>query len=204
MGSNSDWLEGLREFVRVQRSTRPLRRAAASPAAEAAERSIIGASLATRLADVTALREARRTIRGAMTDPAIVVTTSVAGIAAVTELLATVGDLAALADGRLEAVTELEYRLWCIRTPDEDFIHHVNIWNWVKMSVPRQRHAEFAAAPLGAGEEYWLHREGCAGSAGHDHRSCHLWKWNGRHAAMLRPFIAERSVRPLGDRAEEG
>ena len=71
----------------------------------------------------------------------------------------------ALARDRVEAVTELEYRLWCIRSPDDGFIRHVNLWNWIKTSVPTQRHAEFAASPLGPGECYWLHREGCAGAA---------------------------------------
>lgn len=204
MTDASDWLEGLREFVRTQRLTKPLRSAAESPAAEAAERSIIGGSLATRLAELADIREARRVISRASGDPAIVITTSAAGIAATTEMLASVGDLAALTGDRLEAVTELEYRLWCIRSADEDFIHHVNIWNWVKTSVPQQRHGEFAAYPLRVGDAYWLHREGCAGAVALDRRSCHLWKWNGRHAALLRAFVTERSVGPLGTTADEG
>ena len=204
MTRTSDWIEGLRQFVRAQRLAKPLRSAAASPAAEAAVRSIIGGSLATRLADLAAVREARRALPRAVDDPALVITTSAAGIAAVAELLDSVGDLAAVAGDRLEAVTELEYRLWCIRSPDEDFIQHVNIWNWVKTSVPAQRRGEFAAYPLGAGEVYWLHREGCGGAAALDRRACHLWKWNGRHAALLRAFVTERSVGPLGTTADEG
>jgi hypothetical protein len=204
MTCTSDWLEGLREFVHTRRLTKPLCSSAASPAAEAAERSIVGGSLATRLADLPAVQQARRALPWAFDDPAIVITTSAAGIAAVAELRESVGDLAVVAGDRLEAVTELEYRLWCIRSPDEDFIQHVNIWNWVKTSVPAQRNGEFAAYPLGAGEVYWLHREGCGGAATLDRRSCHLWKWNGRHAALLQAFVTERSVGPLGTGADEG
>lgn len=130
--------------------------------------------------------------------PAIVITTSAAGVAAVEEMLGSVPDLAALAGDRVEAVTELEYRLWCIRSPDEGFIHHVNVWSWIKTEVPEQRWAEFSNYPLSAGEAYWLHREGCSGAAALDRRGCHLWKWNGRHAALLRAFVTERSVGPLG------
>lgn len=199
MTHSSEWLDGLREFVRTERIAKPPRPTATSPAAAAAERSIIGGSLASRLAELDALREARRSLPAGDLDPAIVITTSAAGIAATGELLASVPDLEALARDRVEAVTELEYRLWCIRSPDDGYIRHVNLWNWIKTSVPTQRHAEFAAYPLGPEECYWLHREGCAGAAALDRRGCHLWKWNGRHAALLRAFIAERSVGPLGD-----
>lgn len=198
MTHSSDWLEGLREFVRTERVAKPLRTNPTSPAAEAAERSIIGGALATRLAELEALREARRSLPDADGDPAIVITTSATGIAVATELLDSVPNLALLARGRVEAVTELEYRLWCIRRPDDDFRLHLNIWNWIKTAVPEQRHGEFAAYPLGPGECYWLHREGCAGAAALDRRACHLWKWNGRHAALLQAFVTERSVGPLG------
>jgi hypothetical protein len=198
MTHSSDWLDGLREFVRAERIAKPPRATATSPAAEAAARSIIGGSLATRLAELDALREARRSLPGGDLDPAVVITTSATGIAAATELLDSVPNLALLARDRVTAVTELEYRLWCIRSPDDGFLLHVNIWNWIKTAVPEQRHGEFAAYPLGPGECYWLHREGCAGAATLDRRACHLWKWNGRHAALLRAFVTERSVGPLG------
>jgi hypothetical protein len=194
MTSTCEWLRGLREFVVVERRTRLPRSAAATAAAEAAERSIIGANLATRLAEIAAIRESRRAFPDRDPDPAIVITTSAVGIAATDDLLASSADLAALARDRVVAATEREYRAWCIRAPDEDFLHHVNVWSWIKMSVPERRRAEFAAYPLAAGEEYWLHREGCAGAAGFDRRSCHLWRWNGRHAALLRAFVVERGV----------
>lgn len=198
MTHSGDWLAGLRDFVGVERVAKPPRATTATPAAAAAERSIIGGSLATRLAELDALRAARRGLPGADPDPAIVITTSAIGVAAAAELLDSVPDLALLARDRVAAVTELEYRLWCIRHPDDRFLLHVNIWNWVKTAVPEQRHGEFAAYPLGPGESYWLHREGCAGAAALDRRACHLWKWNGRHAALLRAFVTEWSVGPLG------
>jgi len=194
----STWLDGLRHFVHDRRCSKPPRSHSVSAAESAAERSIVAASLATRLAEVDAVRVARRVLPGADPDPAIVITTSAVGIAAVEEMLASVPDLAALAGNRIEAVTELEYRLWCIRSPDEGFIHHVNVWNWIKTAIPKQRWAEFLNYPLAEGEAYWLHREGCSGAATLDRRGCHLWKWNGQHASLLRAFVTERSVGPLG------
>jgi len=200
----SDWLDGLRDFVKAERIAKPPRPIATTPAATAAERSIIGGSLTTRLAELDALREARRSLPPGDPDPAIVITTSAIGCAAIAELLASVPELAALARDRVEAVTELEYRLWCIRSPDDAFLLHLNLWTWIKTSVPEQRHTEFAKWPLGPGECYWLHREGCAGAAAFDRRSCHLWKWNGRQAALLRAFVTERSVGPLGSVGDAG
>ena len=198
----SNWLDGLRHFVHDRRLSKPLRASVVSSAESAAERSIIAASLATRLAEIDAVRESRRMLPDADPNPAIVITTSAVGIAAVEEMLASVPDLATLAGDRVEAVTELEYRLWCIRSPDGEFIRHVNAWNWIKTAVPKQRWADFSDYPLGEGEAYWLHREGCSGAATLDRRGCHLWKWNGRHASLLRAFVTERSVGPLGPSAD--
>lgn len=198
----SKWLDGLRHFVHDRRLSKPLRSAAVSAAESAAERSIIAASLATRLAEIDAVRESRRMLPDADPNPAIVITTSAVGIAAVAEMLASVPDLAAVTGDRLEAVTELEYRLWCIRSPDDGFIHHVNVWNWIKMAVPAHRWTEFSGYPLAEGEAYWLHREGCSVAAALDRRGCHLWKWNGRHASLLRAFVTERGVGPLGPSAD--
>jgi hypothetical protein len=61
----------------------------------------------------------------------------------------------------------------------------------VKTSVPAARHDEFAAHPLAAGESFWLHRTGTTG-CGAERRFCHLWKWNGTVAALVRPFVSER------------
>ncbi len=198
-----DWLDGLRAFAAARRSEKPLA-AGSSPAERAAERMILAAQLSIWLAESeTVLRARQHAIAGgqlppeADPDPAIVITTSPEGIAVAEDQLAT-GSLPAQAvAGRTVAVTELEYRLWCIREPDEGHRRHVNIWNWIKTKVPRQRHAEFAHHALTAEETYWLHRAGIAGTPTADRRDCHLWKWNGRQAALLEAFVRERGVTEL-------
>lgn len=195
------WLDGLRKFAAAQRERKPLPRPTQS-AAESAERMILAADLSTRLPSierVLAERAAwiRRSTGDADPDPVIVITTSAVGIDAVAELLASrTHGLEPLA-ARTAAVTELEYRLWCIRQPDDANRCHVNLWSWVKTRVPEQRWAEFARHPLAPGEAYWLHRAGVAGAGAADSRHCHLWKWNGRHAALLEAFVRERSVSHL-------
>jgi hypothetical protein len=198
-----DWLAGLRAFAAARRREKSLA-AGGSPAEQAAERMILAAQLATWLAGSETLLGARHHAMSsgqlpsaADPDPAIVITTSAEGIAVTEEQRAT-GSLPARAvAGHSVAVTELEYRLWCIREPDEGNRRHINIWNWIKTKVPRQRYAEFARHPLTAGEAYWLHRAGIAGAGPADRRDCHLWKWNGRQAALLEAFVAEQGVGEL-------
>jgi hypothetical protein len=191
------WLEGLRDFAAEHRVRKPLAEPD-PPAARAAERMILGSHLATVLAGwEQVLSDRQAGTRDGDPDPAVVITTSAVGITVAEEQFAT-GSLPArhLAE-RAVAVTELEYRLWCIRHPDDGHLRHVNLWNWVKTSVPRERHAEFARHPLGPVEAYWLHRAGVAGAGTADRRDCHLWKWNGRHAALVEAFVAERGVSGL-------
>ncbi|NBW85945.1 MAG: hypothetical protein EBR23_03705 [Planctomycetia bacterium] len=191
------WLTGLLDFASERRRDTPLPDLGQPSVAQAAERSIIAANLVTSLADLDALLAARAAwlrTAGAMTgdvDPAIVLTTSPVGIVAAGEVLGPGAPLTALAGPRLAVVSEPEYRLWCIRSPDDAFRLHVNLWNWLKTAVPAQRWPEFAAHPLADGERYWLHRAGVAGAGPADRRDCHLWRWNGRHAALLQPFIRE-------------
>jgi hypothetical protein len=196
------WLDGLRDFAIDRRESAPRSVLSGDPAAWNAERSILGAALAARLSEVERYRTARlqrpAARDGLDPDPAIVVTTSAPGIAACAGLLTTAGDVALLVGDRIVAVTELEYRLWCIRHPDDGYLRHVNLWNWVKTRVPEQRRHEFSRHPLGPDEAYWLHRTGLAGAGPLDRRECHLWKWNGRHAALLQAFVAERRVGELG------
>ena len=167
----------------------------------AAERMILAANLATVLAGWDTVEAARRASGSGASpldpDPPLVITTSGIGIGVVGEQLAT-GSLPAraIAD-RAVAVTELEYRLWCIRHPDDEYQRHIVLWNWIKTRVPPERHGEFARHPLGPGEAYWLHRTGIAGAGAADRRDCHLWKWNGRHASLLEAFVTERGVREL-------
>lgn len=202
MTPSTAWFHGLQRFVADRRLTEPLPQPLAA-AQEAAERSIIASSLVATLAEAEAVREARRATDRATAAAATVVTTSPVGIVAAEELVASTPALAALVGERFVAVTELEYRLWCIRSPDDAFLYHVNVWNWIKTRVPQQRQSEFADFPLGDGEVYWLHREGRAGASGLDRRACHLWKWNGRHAALLKATVTERGVGSLGA-AHEG
>lgn len=192
-----EWLAGLCDFATHQRLVRPPA-AAEQPATErAAERSILAAHLVSWLDGFGTWTAARRIFAaGADADPepAVVLTTSPVGIEAAESLCAVTGTPAALLRPQLACVTELEYRLWCIRHPDESFRRHVNHWSWLKRNVPTKREAEFAHHPLAEGEAYWLHRTGTAGAGGADRRDCHLWKWNGRHAALLQPFIRERGL----------
>lgn len=195
-----DWLDGLRAFAAAHRVDNPLAVAGLS-AQQAAERMILAAQLATWLDGSDAILQARSAglprSDDADSDPALVITTSPVGIAVAEEHLAR-GSLPARAlAGRAAAVTEVEYRLWCIRHPEDGHARHINIWNWIKTNVPRQRDAEFARHPLAEGEAYWLHRAGIAGAATADRRDCHLWKWNGRQASLLEAFVAERGVSEL-------
>ena len=191
------WLAGLRDFATEHRLRQPLAESTGA-AARAAERMILAATLATALAGWETVRAVRRAGEPEIDPaPAVVITTSPGGIAVAAEQLAT-GSLPARSLGtQAVAVTELEYRLWCIRHPDDGHRLHVNLWNWIKTSVPPQRHAEFARHPLREGEAYWLHRAGIAGAGSADRRDCHLWKWNGRHASLLEAFVTERGVSEL-------
>ena len=199
-----DWLNGLREFA-AHRAARPSPADVPDDDATAAERMIIGADLATRLPEIDRLLDARRTWidstgrADADPDPALVVTTSVAGQAALAKWLDAGNPwppdrLTPVLAARLAVVSELEYRLWCIRHPDEESSQHVNLWSWVKTSVPRQRWPEFARHPLGPGEVYWLHRTGIRGCGASDGRQASLWKFTGHHAALLESRVAERGV----------
>lgn len=193
------WLDGLRAFATNHRIATPLLApSSATAAAWAAERSILGAALAPRLAEVESLRDARAAMTDADPDPAVVLSTSAPGIVAAAGLLDASPDLATLVGAKLVAVTELEYRRWCMRHPDDDHRRHVTLWNWIKSHVPERRRAEFARHRLGSGESFWLHREGIAGAGPLDRRASHLWKWNGRHAALLEPFVTEFSVPRVG------
>jgi hypothetical protein len=200
------WLEGLRGFAAEQREARPYADDGVPTAAGPAERMIIAARLTTLLAGIDALTEARRARGAAAAGPdpeaALVLTTSPAGLGAAAEQVGPAGPFSGLA-GRFAAVTERDYRLWCIRMPDEAFDRHVNLWNWVKTRVPPERHAEFARHPLAAGEAYWLHRAGVAGAGAADRHECHLWKWNGRHASLLEAFVTE-GVAGRGVRGRDG
>jgi hypothetical protein len=193
------WLEGLRETVAESRRT-AAPEDTIDPAAAAAERMILAAHLATWIDDTPGLLAARRAWAGRTPDAdaeaAVVLTTSPRGVALAEEFLARGDPLTRDLRPRVCCATESEYRRWCMRHPDAGHLLHVNHWSWIKTSVPRQRDAEFARHPLHAGEHYWLHRTGTAGAGAADGRTAHLWKFTGRHAALLEAFVAERSAAP--------
>lgn len=203
-----DWLAGLCDFATDHRLTRPPAVAEQPVAARTAERSILAAHLVSWLDGFATWTRARRIFAaGTDADPesAVVLTTSPVGIEVADSLCAVAGTPAALFQPRLACVTELEYRLWCIRHPDDSFRHHVNHWSWLKKNVPQQREPEFARHPLAEGETYWLHRTGTAGTGEADRRDCHLWSWNGRQPALQEAFIRERArIGPDGARDERG
>lgn len=196
------WLAGLRDFAAEHAAGRPVV-ADRSAASQLAERSIIGAHLATRLADLRDLLDGRRGVatgdESVDPDPAIVLTTSGPGGVAAEAFLEAAGPAGAVLAGRLAISSELAYRLWCSQHPDPGYRFHVNAWSWVKTRVPPQRDAEFAAHPLRPGERYWLHRAGLAGAGQADHRVCHLWKFDGTRPTLLAAAITERTAGRLGD-----
>jgi hypothetical protein len=181
-----DWLDGLRDWAAAERLRRP-RPADWLPA----ERAVLAAALVTWLDTEAPARLAERAAAGAGDpDPAVVITTSPAGLAAAEEILGRADPLCEQWRARSACVTEREYRLWCIRHADPDHLLHVNHWSWIKTRVPEERWPAFARWPLGPGEAYWLHRTGTSG-AGPERRLCSLWKWNGTAAVLLAPAIDE-------------
>jgi hypothetical protein len=191
-----DWLAGLQAFVAEWRRQRPPEEDPPAGPQRAAERAILAAHLVSWCDGLEAVLEARRHVATGPGDPdcPIVLTTTAVGVEAAADLLAGGHPVATAAAERIVPVTELEYRLWCIRHPDAGHQRHLNHWNWIKTRVPAQRGREFAHHPLAAGECWWLHRTGTAGAGAADRRDCHLWKWNGRHAALVEPFVREGRV----------
>jgi hypothetical protein len=197
-----EWLAGLRDHVEETRRTAVPAGGAGrdppAPAEAAAERMILATSLVAWLENewptlLAARREAPP--HGSDAAPAIVITTSPVGIAAVDDTLARTEPLMKSLRGQVVAVTEREYRDWTKAHPDPDHLLHVNHWTWVKTAVPEARRHEFARYPRAAGEAFWLHRTGTSG-CGAERRFCHLWRWNGRSASLIKPFF-EESVRRL-------
>ena len=191
------WLDGLRADAAAARN--PGCDPGRPPAAIAAERALLAAHMVawfdTELRGLLAERAAeamaggRGEGDGIDPEPAIVITTTTAGCAAAAELLDRDDPLVRQMRERFACVTELEYRRWCMRHPDDDYRLHIAHWSWMKTRVPPEWWPKLARWPISEGECYWLHRTGTAG-AGRERRSSHLWKWNGRTAAILKPFVA--------------
>ena len=195
-----EWLDGLRQFAGPVASAAddPARIDPDAAAVRAAERAVLAAALVSWIdTDLPGLL-AERSVPGGDPEPALVLTTTPAGLAAAADVLGRDDPLIRQWRERSAWVTEKDYRLWCIRHPDPDHRLHVNHWSWIKTQVPQQRHTEFAPHRLREGEAFWLHRTGTAGAGEADGRTASLWKFTGRHAALLEPRLTERRVPPPG------
>ncbi len=175
------WLEGLRDFVARYRDSRPVL-AAATPE-QRGQWPILATHLATWIDGEAATLPVTH---------AIPVTTSDIGVAVIEQFLTRPAPLIASLAPRIVPIREIEYRLYTKDHSDPDRAFHLNHWSWIKSPVPQQRHAEFHAWPIQAGEAYWLHRTGTSGPGEAESRHAHLWKWTGSHAVLLKPFIQER------------
>ena len=121
-------------------------------------------------------------------DGAIVVTTSPPGLAAWNDLISRLPTPLAQ---RVATATEIEYRGWCMRSPDESHRLHAVVWSWIKAPLPPQRRPDFAAFPIAESADYWVLRYGhtTAEEGGH---SADLYSWDGAVATRLATGITER------------
>ena len=181
-----DWLAGLKRFSEEHRSARPPRVApmpseTAWPAPQhtSQQRIVLDHLLIWK---TTVLAEA------AAADPpvALVLTTTAPNLSGVSRALA---DLDSDFRARLVVATELEYRLWCLRPPD-DYRLHTNLWTWVKAPLPAQRRAEFGRFPIPPSDAYWLHRYGFIDKTT-ERRFADLWRWDGSQATLLATGLVE-------------
>ena len=92
---------------------------------------------------------------------------------------------------RVAIATELEYRFWCMRSPDQSHRLHVTLWTWLKAPLPRQRRSEYARHPIPATASYWLLRYGFA-EHGDEWRSADLYAWDDCVATLLERGVSER------------
>ena len=109
------WLEGLRAAAAAR--PRPPRGSDSPPAVLTAERAVLAAHLVawldTELPGLLAERAA--TLDPAAVEPAIVLTTTAAGLAAADDVLGRDDPIVRQWRHRFACVTELDYRLWCKR-----------------------------------------------------------------------------------------
>ena len=121
-------------------------------------------------------------------DGAIVVTTSPPGLAAWNDLISRLPTPLAQ---RVATATEIEYRGWCMRSPDESHRLHAVVWSWIKAPLPPQRRPDFAAFPIAESADYWVLRYGHSGG-GEGEQSGDLFAWDGAVARLLATGITER------------
>ena len=190
-----DWLDGMRRFSVEHRLSRPKRpepvpaeTGAGPPPRPASSRAFAAqtallASHAGQWGVPTVID-----LAAASPDTAIVFTTSPPGLAVVDDLM---GRLVPDSPARVAVVTEIEYRGWCMRSPDESHTLHAVVWSWIKAPLPPQRRPDFASFPIAADADYWVLRYGHAGGMP-PHHSADLYRWDGDEAAILARGIVER------------
>jgi hypothetical protein len=190
-----DWLDRLRRFSTEHRLSRPQRPEPVP--VETGTGHSAGASLPLPLAAQTEILAAHAIAWGiptlnrlaaAFPDGAIVVTTSPTGLTAWSDLISR---LPAPVAERVATATEIEYRGWCMRSPDESHELHAVVWSWIKAPLPPQRRPEFASFPIPARADYWVLRYGHTTADEGDH-SADLFAWDGAVATRLASGITER------------
>ena len=127
-------------------------------------------------------------LAAALPEGAIVVTTSPPGLTAWSDLIFR---LPAPIAERVAVATEIEYRGWCMRSPDESHELHAVVWSWIKAPLPPQRRPDFASFPIAESADYWVLRYGRTTAAEGGH-TADLYSWDGAVATRLATGITER------------
>ncbi len=127
-------------------------------------------------------------LAAAFPDGAIVVTTSPTGLTAWSDLISR---LPAPIAERVATATEIEYRGWCMRLPDEAHRLHAVVWSWIKAPLPPQRRPDFTSFPIADSADYWVLRYGHT-SVEEGGQSADLFSWDGAVATRLATGITER------------
>lgn len=192
-----DWLDGLRRFSEEHRATEPAF-VAPVPSETGPPRHPRGASpsAAALTAQGTIIAGHARSWGGpkliaiatARPDEAIVYTTSSSGLGAAAEVVASLPEPVR---ERVAIATELEYRFWCMRSPDEPHRLHGSLWSWIKAPLPPQRRRDFARYPIAETASYWLLRYGFA-MQGDEWRSADLYSFDGVNTHLLATGVRER------------
>lgn len=190
-----DWLNRLRRFSTEHRLSRPQRPepvpvetgTGLSPSAGASLAAATQAQILAAHAVAWGIPTLSR-LAATLPEGAIVVTTSPPGLTAWSDLISR---LPAPIAERVAVATEIEYRGWCMRSPDEAHRLHAVVWSWIKAPLPPQRRPDFAAFPIAESADYWVLRYGhtTADEGGH---TADLFSWDGAVATRLATGITER------------
>ena len=191
-----DWLDRLRRFSAEHRLSRPQRPEPVPAETGAGHRAGSTSSAPALAAQATILAAHAKSwglptltqIAATCPDGAIVVTTSPPGLPAWDDLISRLPTPLAR---RVATATEIEYRGWCMRSPDESHRLHAVVWSWIKAPLPPQRRPDFASFPIPATADYWVLRYGHSGGDDGGH-SADLFSWDGALATRLATGITER------------